>query len=98
MRRSSKAELQMLRECLWLLGSRLTCELCGMLLIPRQDEMTFGHRRHGPITVKLTVHHRDHNREHNWHENLALVHSKCHKKYHAEVNRGDRQKPQLADC
>lgn len=87
MQKATKSERQLLREACWLLFARHICEFCGRLLNQRHPNMTFGHRRHPPLLVKLTVHHRDHDRENNADDNLALVHSVCHKHYHAEVNR-----------
>lgn len=100
MHSSSKSERQMLREIAWLICPRLTCELCKLPLIYRPRTMTFGHRRHPPFIMRLTTHHRNHKREDNTDPNLALVHSSCHKKYHAEVNSGKRSRPQEqpTDC
>jgi hypothetical protein len=91
-RRSSKAELQMLREYAWLMLPTEVCYFCKGRLLTRDSTMTFGHRRHGPILVKVSVHHRDHNRANNTQDNLRLAHKSCHQKYHAEVNSGDRSK------
>ena len=93
MQKSTKSERQMLREIVWLWGSQHLCFFCNKPLLLREQGMTFGHRRHGPITAKLTVHHKDHNRENNKDENLALAHTICHKRYHAEVNSGKRDRP-----
>lgn len=99
MRRSSKAELQMLREYAWLTMPLEVCYFCKGRLITRDSTISFGHRRHGPILVKITVHHKDHNRENNTQDNLRLAHKKCHQKYHAEVNSvdGNRSFPLVAN-
>lgn len=83
MQRSTKSELQMLREVSWLLCPRLMCEFCHRPLLVRPQGMTFGHRRHPSVSIKLSTHHRDRNRENNFDENLGLVHRKCHEAYHA---------------
>ena len=93
MQRGTKAELQMLREAAWLIFPNLTCRFCNRSLFHRPNDMTFGHRRHQPVTMKLTVHHEDHNRENNNPGiipnggNLRLVHSSCHRQYHANLRR-----------
>lgn len=98
MRSDVKSELQMLREIAYfflLFNGRGTldiptddyiCMFCNKLLIPDDDTMTFGHRRHPKFPVKLTVHHLDEDRGNNRKYNLALVHTSCHKRYHAERN------------
>lgn len=93
MHRTTKSELQMLREVGWLLLPQLACCFCGRPLSYRPLDMTFGHRRHGPVLVKLSVHHKDHVREHNSNDNLALAHKVCHIKYHARVNKGEICRP-----
>lgn len=86
MLRATKSELQMLREIGWLLLPTLPCYFCHKALVNR-IQMTFGHRRHPPITVKLTVHHEDRDRDNNSDVNLHLCHSKCHRDYHANLRR-----------
>jgi hypothetical protein len=95
--KATKSERQMLREIAWLWLPQKACALCHKPLLVRPEGMTFGHRRHSPIPVKFTVHHYDHNRENNHDANLFVVHSTCHRTYHAEVNRGDRSKPLSTD-
>lgn len=86
MRKDTRSELQMLRELTWLMLTQYeaTCMLCHEPLLLRPNGMTFGHRRHPKIPVRFTVHHVDHDRTNNQLSNLAIVHSGCHKKYHAE--------------
>lgn len=79
-----KAELQMLREFFWLHAPQIPCEFCGEPLVLLPEGMTFGHRRHPPIEVSITVHHNDRNRENNTRENLKDSHSLCHKLFHAK--------------
>jgi len=87
MRSSTKSELQMLRELAWYFLPQTRCDLCNRLIILaiRKGGLTFGHRRHPPITMKVTVHHINRNRQDNRFENLALVHTICHRRYHAKT-------------
>jgi hypothetical protein len=101
MQRGTKAELQMLRELAWLIFPAIACPFCHKPLLVRHLDMTYGHRRHPPVTTKLTVHHRDHNRENNnpglivGGGNLAPCHRQCHINYHANLRRKDD--PELDD-
>jgi hypothetical protein len=97
MRSQTKSELQQLREIAWFLLPMEVCYFCKERLITRPSDMTFGHRRHGPILVKISVHHKDHNRTNNIQYNLRLAHKRCHQAYHAEVNSGTRPKPLSTD-
>lgn len=80
------AELQMLREIVWLLlghpSNNRLCIFCGKRLLTSSG-MTYGHRRHPKITEKLTIHHVDETRSNNAMYNLTIVHTTCHKTYHA---------------
>ena len=89
---ASKSERQQLRELCWLLLPQIKCKLCGRQLLVRPADMTFGHRRHVALKERFTVHHVDHNRYNNMDTNLTVVHQACHRKYHAEVNRGERER------
>jgi hypothetical protein len=92
MQRQTKAELQMLREFGWLLLPRIPCHFCRQPLITRIP-MTFGHRRHPPVTANLTVHHDDRNRENNETDNLKPCHAVCHRQYHANLRRTHEHEP-----
>ena len=88
MQRGTKAELQMLREFYWLCLPTFDCYFCHQPMLMRPPNMTFGHRRHPPATVELTVHHDNRNREDNrFPENLKVAHPLCHRRYHANLRR-----------
>jgi len=85
------AEKQMLRELAWFLLPQLPCFFCNKPLagpLTRAEfdtgHITFGHRRHGRVGVKITIHHKDENRDNNKPENLTLCHRGCHEKYHKD--------------
>jgi hypothetical protein len=78
MRSSTKSELQMLREICHFLLPQYQCYFCQLSLIMRSEEK-FGHRSHGPILARLSVHHIDENRDNNSFDNLVLAHRRCHK-------------------
>jgi 5-methylcytosine-specific restriction endonuclease McrA len=86
----------MLREIAWFFLPITPCYFCKKPLIEEPPfGSTFGHRRHPPIEGKVTFHHVKHDRAMNrrW-TDVVLAHQSCHRKYHAEVNRGDRSKPE----
>lgn len=87
MQKGTKAELQMLREMAWAFLSQIKCCFCSLPLVQREPGMTFGHRRHPSVKVKLTVHHRDRNRENNKPDNLGACHQACHIAHHAKERR-----------
>jgi len=87
MQKQTKAELQMLREMAYLLLPDIACFFCKKPLIERPPDITFGHRRHPPVKVKLTAHHRNHNREDNYRYNVQPCHQVCHQLYHANDRR-----------
>lgn len=96
MRQATKAEFQMLREVAWLLLPHFRCPFCKNHLLIRPAEITFGHRRHSSINVKVTVHHRKHDRNLNRttaifaeevQGDVTLVHKACHERYHANLRR-----------
>lgn len=82
MRSSTKSELQALRELGHFVLQQSRCFFCGFTIEARDLSTTFGHRRHGPILSKFTLHHLDENRENNELENLVLCHRLCHIAHH----------------
>lgn len=113
MQKGTKSELQMLREVGWLVLAHLKCRFCKNHLLERPANMTFGHRRHPPITVKLSVHHIKHDRDKNKttaifaeeiQGDVTLVHKSCHERFHANLRRTSEseldESPQsnAADC
>jgi hypothetical protein len=96
-RSDTKAELQMLREFFWLQAPHTDCYFCKEPLITPVADMTFGHRRHPPIDVKISVHHIDHNRENNSLGNLAPAHRRCHEAYHAKERADVRRASRVQD-
>jgi hypothetical protein len=79
------AELQMLREFAWFYLPRLTCYFCQKPLSILGLGMSFGHRRHPKVKVKITLHHIDGDRKNNSYANLTWAHSACHKRYHKQL-------------
>lgn len=114
MQKGTKSELQMLREISWLILPHLKCPFCrNYLITERPAGMTFGHRRHPPITIKLSVHHRKHDRDKNKTVAIAfeeiqgdvtLVHKSCHERFHANLRRtsepelDESSQSNAADC
>ncbi len=83
------AELQMLRELVWLMFGQYNfanCVFCNKRLVeePKGVNATFGHRRHTKVKALLTIHHVSEDREDNRLSNLVIVHTTCHKAYHKE--------------
>lgn len=77
------AELQMLRELAFWSLPQMRCCFCNKLfMLP--IGLTYGHRRHGKVHIKLAFHHMDNDRENNALENIGLCHSACHKKHHQQ--------------
>ena len=96
------AELQMLRELVWLLlghcqTGQVVCIFCGERLLRGIPNMTFGHRRHTKITTQLAVHHHDENRDNNGINNLSIVHSDCHKRHHKEKRDAEKGRTQTEE-
>ena len=103
MQRGTKAELQMLRELGWFILPHLECCFCHHpIMSGPQGAMTFGHRRHPPITeTKFTIHHENRDRTDNtrsgmyanpegFHQmlgNVKIAHKRCHVAYHANHRR-----------
>lgn len=81
MNSSTKSELQMLRELTRHYTEGQVCYFCHRPLLP-VEELTFGHRRHSPVTTRLTIHHQDENRENNTRANRKVCHTSCHKSFH----------------
>lgn len=85
MRRSTKAELRMLREMIWYFGIKIKCFFCKEpLLSMKKRKAQFGARDHPPVKEKLAIHHEDEDRENNDPSNLKPCHSTCHKRHHAK--------------
>lgn len=91
MHKDTKAELQMLREFFWFHASQIKCFFCHEPLAMLIPDVTWGHRRHHAVRIKVTNHHKEHDRSKNGHKDLAWAHTSCHKKYHAEYNRSNNR-------
>jgi hypothetical protein len=76
------AELQMLREFFWFHGPNTLCVFCNKPLCERPPNMSFGHRRHPKVRVRITLHHNDEDRTNNADINLSDAHSACHRAFH----------------
>lgn len=77
------------REIAWFFLRNRKCSLCKERFINEEiaKSLKFGHRIHKPISVIVTVHHKDENRDHNEDKNLQWVHRSCHKGHHLNDNR-----------
>ena len=85
MRRSTKAELRMLREITWHIGTMKKCCFCKKFLLdPGATSIAYGERSAPPVKVVLTIHHENEDHEDNRPENRKLAHSKCHRRYHVK--------------
>lgn len=84
MNRSTKSELQMLREVAWFMLHQTRCFFCKDPITKLPPDLTFGHRRHPPFNTEVTLHHLDENRQNNSPSNLAWAHTSCHRSYHAK--------------
>jgi hypothetical protein len=83
------AEKQMLREFFWLHAPDIKCRFCNEPLCAESANMTFGHRRHPKVSVKVTVHHEDEDRANNRRSNLKDAHRACHQRHvHKSQMRG----------
>lgn len=96
MRADVKSELQMLRELCWWFLPQLNCCFCGEPLLVRPAGMTFGHRRHPKVDVKLTLHHREEDRSKNAFMDVSPCHSPHHKGFHAS-KRGKSEREDITN-
>jgi hypothetical protein len=89
MRRSTKAELRMLREIGWHFGTIKKCYFCKKPLLesstPGATDLKFGERSFPPIKTKLAIHHQNEDHNDNRPKNRKPAHSKCHRKYHIKI-------------
>jgi alpha-beta hydrolase superfamily lysophospholipase len=83
-RSDTKAELQMLREYFWRTAPEILCRFCLKPLAELPHGITFGHRRHPPVDVDITMHHEDRDRENNQLVNIKPSHTRCHKTFHGQ--------------
>lgn len=97
MRRSFLSEVRMLREIAWFFLRHRKCAICKQRFIPEDEAVLikFGHRKHPPIKIRVTVHHDDEDRENNTDKNLKWVHRSCHKGHHLN---DARKKVKSWDC
>lgn len=84
MRRSTKAELRMLREMMWHFGTITKCRFCHEPLLVLPKGARFGERDHSPVKARLAIHHEDEDHENNKPSNRKPAHSTCHKRHHAK--------------
>lgn len=74
----------MLREIGWFFVKTNLCHFCQQPLTERHG-LTFGHRRHGPVTDRVVFHHKNKDRSDNrpW-LNVVPAHPVCHRRFHAQ--------------
>lgn len=84
MRRTQAAEIRMLREIAWFFLRNRKCAICKQRFVPEDEAigLKFGHRKHPPLKIRVTAHHKDEDRENNVDKNLDWVHRRCHKGHH----------------
>lgn len=83
MRRSTKAELRMLREITWHFGTITKCYFCKKpLLDPGATVLEFGELNSPPVKDKLVIHHSDEDHSNNEPKNRKPCHRSCHRHYH----------------
>lgn len=83
------AELQQLREFFWFWGRLMRCYFCKKPLIDPKTvpiNLSWGHRRHIAIRVKVSNHHIDENRSNNSDHNMGWAHRACHKTHHRKIH------------
>jgi hypothetical protein len=91
MSKSVRRELAAARELLWFLLAKETCFFCKHSILTAEDRellrewVRFGNRQTPPCAsiLSITEHHLDGDHENNDPDNIALSHSCCHKRHHA---------------
>ena len=91
MRRSSRRELNKLRELVHFLLVGRVCCFCHKALSETAEEFVKHGESTGPkFAERLTIHHKDGNHENQAHENKELCHTSCHKSYHRKLRNAQR--------
>ncbi len=85
MRKSTRSELNKLRELFWYFIHGKRCAICKEKFV--EDDVYTLHR-HGdgtgaPLSMRLTIHHKNGDHDDNERSNHGLVHATCHRRYHA---------------
>jgi hypothetical protein len=84
MRKSSRRELNKLRELLWFFVRGKTCYFCKQALAPDQKRITDGDGTAEPFTaLDITLHHLNGDHDDKAKSNERLSHFSCHKAHHA---------------
>lgn len=97
MRKSTRRELNKLRELFWYFIAGKKCARCHELFVPADayEMASHGDCRGEPVSLKITIHHRDHDHSNNDRRNHSLMHNACHKALHAK--RAAREKGQFSN-
>ncbi|HTA46398.1 MAG TPA: hypothetical protein VK789_28340 [Bryobacteraceae bacterium] len=84
MRKSSRRELNKLRELLWFFVRGKRCYFCKRPLSPAEKTIRDGDGRAEPFSaLDITIHHKNGDHDDKARVNETLAHSSCHKAHHA---------------
>ena len=86
MQKSKRRELNKLRELFWFFIYGKRCAVCKELFVESDlyELAKHGDARGEPLSIRLTIDHKNGDHSDNRPQNHRLVHERCHKIHHAK--------------